>query len=347
MTDPRDPHLLAALRHAPDRDAAPPPEVTARILDAARAAVRPARSRPVIFERWIAWFARPQVGAAFATLAVATLVGVLWSTQDVPVADSVSPQVTAAEIRQRQETAPAAQTAAQPAQTPPAAPPPAPGERRLAKRIEAVPPMLPSRDAAAAGKVLAETAPPANAFPAAPPAEALRTAPPAPELRAAPPEATLGRADAVRPPPPAAAPGQRLRNESPAAAQEAGALAAAKPATAAPMRADPAAAYDPLMALDVRDTAAWAWVAAGAERAHGAAQRALWATMRAATQGRWDAAPTARAAVPWLVLRDGAQQTQLLLADGALYLTDAEGRTWRASVTPEQARDWQQAVSRW
>jgi hypothetical protein len=37
----------------------------------------------------------------------------------------------------------------------------------------------------------------------------------------------------------------------------------------------------------------------------------------------------------------------LWLRDGALYLTDADGRTWRAPVTPEQARDWQRSVARW
>ena len=35
---PRDAHLLAALRHAPDRDAAPSAALSARILERARAA---------------------------------------------------------------------------------------------------------------------------------------------------------------------------------------------------------------------------------------------------------------------------------------------------------------------
>jgi hypothetical protein len=69
--------------------------------------------------------------------------------------------------------------------------------------------------------------------------------------------------------------------------------------------------------------------------------------MRAATQGRWDAAPPMPPLAPWLQLRSGERRSVLWLRDGALYLTDADGRTWRAPVTPEQARDWQRSVARW
>jgi len=88
--DERDAYLRAALRHAPDTDARPPEALSARILREARAAAAPTtpaggRVRPAMRERmssalrslWDA-SARPSLAGAFATVVVATLVGVLW-----------------------------------------------------------------------------------------------------------------------------------------------------------------------------------------------------------------------------------------------------------------------------
>ena len=54
--EPRDAHLLAALRHAPDHDVAPAAELSARIQAQARQAVdtrRPApAASPGLLERW-------------------------------------------------------------------------------------------------------------------------------------------------------------------------------------------------------------------------------------------------------------------------------------------------------
>ncbi len=91
---PRDARLLAALRHAPDRDAVPPPEVTARILAAARDAVRPAPAPLSWAQRLAAWLQPPQLGAAFGTIAVAVLVGMMWSTREAP--EAFEPGATAA-----------------------------------------------------------------------------------------------------------------------------------------------------------------------------------------------------------------------------------------------------------
>ena len=86
--DLRDAHLLTALRHAPDRDVTPPAHVSAAILGHARQAVRapkahtpawPGSLRAVFDRLW-----QPAPLAAFGTLAMATLIGVLWGGQDAP-----------------------------------------------------------------------------------------------------------------------------------------------------------------------------------------------------------------------------------------------------------------------
>jgi hypothetical protein len=81
----RDAHLLAALRHAPDASLEPPSSVSTRILAQAYASTQGrggAAARPggPWRERLQRLFApRAPWAAAFGTLAVATLVGVLWS----------------------------------------------------------------------------------------------------------------------------------------------------------------------------------------------------------------------------------------------------------------------------
>jgi len=80
---PRDAWLSEALRHAPDAALGPPAEVSGEILRRARAATAPAhRDRPGGVLRgiaaWWAWLARPPVAAGFASLMLATLVGMLW-----------------------------------------------------------------------------------------------------------------------------------------------------------------------------------------------------------------------------------------------------------------------------
>jgi hypothetical protein len=93
----RDAWLSAALRHARDADAAPPAELSAQILRAARNAVKtpqtalPLRANPLM--RWWSWLARPPIAAGFATVMVATVVGLMgW---DRPL-DEALPQRDAA-----------------------------------------------------------------------------------------------------------------------------------------------------------------------------------------------------------------------------------------------------------
>jgi hypothetical protein len=158
-TPDRDPHLLAALRHAPDRDVAPSDALSEAILAAARAAVRvPRRSPPVAAEPWprrfAAWLLRPSVGAAFGTLAVATLVGVLWSSQEPPEPVAPSEPLAGPAVTARQEAPKAlARQAAESAASPPASA--INGERRgaamggaaVSPPPSAAPPAAPTRSA--------------------------------------------------------------------------------------------------------------------------------------------------------------------------------------------------------
>lgn len=127
---PRDDWLRAALRHAPDANAAPPPAVSETILRAARAqasAGAPARAsaaRPPMLQAlrdvW-AWLARPPVAAGFATVMVATVVTLMW--WDRPLEEALPPRegpsIAQAPVPAAAPAAPAAREA-EPA-TPPTA----------------------------------------------------------------------------------------------------------------------------------------------------------------------------------------------------------------------------------
>ena len=81
---PRDPHLRAALRHAPDAQAEPPQAVSAAILRRAREAVRAGAQTD---RRWftMAGAASPMPWAGgFAGLLLAVLAGLLWWPEPLP-----------------------------------------------------------------------------------------------------------------------------------------------------------------------------------------------------------------------------------------------------------------------
>lgn len=345
-----DPHLLAALRHAPDRDALPPPELSARILAAARDAVRPLPAASP-WSRFAAWLVQPQVGAAFATLALATLLGVMWSTHEPPEPTSAPAPAPRADERVAAPPAPPASTDALPAvpALPPAPPttlPAPPAEPRAAAKAERR--QAQAREATAKSVTDASPAPAPSAAPP-PPAEAALAkadaAPPVPPPPAAPPSAMAAA------PAPLAEPARRARDERAdraPATNEAGALASGRAASPAALSLAARPPLDPLHTLDAAGPQAWTWSgsALGGERAHGEPQQALWAALREATEGRWQPVPPI-SPVPWLVLQQGAQRSTLWLADGALYLVDAQGRAWRAPISAEQARDWQRSVGSW
>lgn len=356
--DPRDAHLVAALRHAPDRDVAPPAQLSAAILGQAQQALRGRRPAPpggwrAVWERL--W--QPAPMAAFGTLAMATLIGVMWSTQEIPEATpSLRPEAVAvAPAAPLAEAAPAASAVPAP---PPASrgadrdaaersaaarkaaerDPPAPASiRRSAKAdppsavagrsVDAAAAQPEARQAAAVGKA----------------AEAAAMAPPAPLARqAAPPEPEVRR-DAFAKSMADAAPAATARARSEMAAP---ALGAARPLIASPL-----AAAD-ITAAMAGDAARVRWrVSPERSVAHGAAQRDFWSGLNRATQARWQLVATALAApadeAPLSLLIDAAPRGSLSFTPQAVLWRDAQGLVWRATAEPSQLREWQEALARW
>lgn len=126
----RDAQLLAALRHAPDRDATPPPALTDRILAQARAQARArkamAPSGPGWVQRWFGWMARPMAAAALGSVSIAGVVGMMWHagppSDNLSGADRAEPRVATSGA----PPAAPAPAAPPPEAQPPAAPPPEP-----------------------------------------------------------------------------------------------------------------------------------------------------------------------------------------------------------------------------
>ena len=124
--DERDAWLAQALRHAPDANTDAPPALSNAILREARAmALRPAppaapprpnRTGPL---QWLGsawgWLARPPVAAGFASLMVATLVGVMWWEQPLDESLPRAPELVSPTPQARAEAAPPAVVAAAPA----------------------------------------------------------------------------------------------------------------------------------------------------------------------------------------------------------------------------------------
>ena len=341
---PRDEHLVAALRHAPDRDAAPPPEVTARILAAARAAVAAAPKAPAApaWQRLVAGLVQPRIGAAFGTLAVATLVGLLWATREPAVpeparqvatpARGVAASAAVAAAPEAGPRPPLPETAAADATTKVnSRPPAAAASRREPMLAKQATPAATSAEHAAA----APTAPAvAGALPtqAAPPLES--TAAAVAERRAA--------ADAVV----GAATG-RPASAAPAAAVSTSNLLARSRQEAAAVVADPLARIDALLGSAPPGLA---WQHAGRVIAHGDAQRQWWATLQAGTQGRWrrDAAGASDTASAWIELREDGRGVATWWLDGnVLRLRDGQTQWWSAPITEAQRRDWQAALALW
>ena len=117
----RDAWLSEALRHAPDADAAPSVAVRETILRQARAAAAsssPRASGSSAWQRFNAvwsWLSGPRVAAGFASVMVATVVGLMWWGR--PIDEALRPVEPPATV-----AAPAAAPA--PVQTPSSEPPP-------------------------------------------------------------------------------------------------------------------------------------------------------------------------------------------------------------------------------
>lgn len=145
----RDAHLLAALQHAPDRDVLPPAALSAQILDSARQAVQPAppavpaRSwKAAWLERLLQWqrlLAQPATAGALATLAVATVIGLMWRS-GVPADEEQQFAVAQVAVPEAPAPAPATEVAPQaPAALAQAAPAPAADAAAPAKTEQTLP----------------------------------------------------------------------------------------------------------------------------------------------------------------------------------------------------------------
>lgn len=325
--DVRDARLLAALRHAPDRDALPPREVSERILAAARAAVRAPSAAPW-WQRLSAWLMQPQVAASFGTLVVAVLVGVMWSTREPPVAefDPNEPLAGRAATTATREAASAAGAVA---------------DLREAKDELAMRPLPAAvdRETAVRAESRARTPQPKAEAPAAAMAEA--ATPKAESPPAAAPAAESAAAE--RPPAPDERDLQGLARRQDAATARSDTANAVGLASAAK-----AQAAEPLAGIDAALAAGARWQAAGSAGGvqHGPAQRAFWASVHLTTQGQWEAVPPTLPPAPWLVLEQGPRRTVFWVMDGALHVT-SEGQSWRAPVDALRLADWQAQIARW
>ncbi|MES2100771.1 MAG: hypothetical protein V4569_13175 [Pseudomonadota bacterium] len=338
----RDAWLSEALRHAPDAQAAPPSALSDAILRQARAAANVARApantrpKPPARSPWAAawdWFARPPVAAGFASVMVATLLGLMWWDQPMdptiarpPALDATPPAaapppVTAAP----QPNAPASEEVAQGvAKAEPAASKPA------QRRIEAEPArrMAPAREREGP-EPFADRGTAADATAAAP-----ATPPPAAAPAAAPAPAQALRARAAAAPTAAESKAEMARDESRAPTpQRTDNVADARPA-----------ALGALLASIGAQPERWTWERRAAPQPIGPALQRWLARLDAATaSARWRPAAETAASGETAVLRlyrDGVLAATLRLDDESVELAPGP----RAALPPATLATLKQAL---
>jgi hypothetical protein len=385
--DSRDAHLLAALRHAPDRDLAPPARVTAAILDQAQAAVRGSRARGAAPQGgWRSIWAQlwqPAPMAAFGTVAVATLIGVLWGGKELP---ETTPSWRPEAVTAAPQSTPAEPTTPAPTQTAAApAPPPVPAPPAAANAARVAAPPADKRSAAEAKSEFrsedesgrAQRLSKEKQRQSKPDGESISDAVTTGKLEESP--ADLPRLGARQAPPRPSPPGTSPAQSPPAAIAQERMAAAAEPrsdafaksmadAAASPSRArnEPAAlgaaASIPVSPLSPagadldaalgRDAGSIEWrTAAGRQVGHQSEQRAWWSALARATEGRWQRADAATGGAPaaanLVLLIDGVPRGRLVFEPQAVIWRDANGATWRAPVDAATLRGWQEALARW
>lgn len=141
----RDAWLSEALRHAPDADVAPSVAVRETILRQARAATasptppRPRSSAWQWFNAAWSWLSGPRVAAGFASVMVATVVGLMW--WDRPIDEALRPVEPTAPVATPPPAAAPAPAPA-PAPEPATATPPAPSAEQARDLAVAAPPRV-------------------------------------------------------------------------------------------------------------------------------------------------------------------------------------------------------------
>ena len=331
----RDAWLSAALRHAPDAQAAAPPEIRDTILRQARAAAREANAPDASRPRgaWAAawdWLARPPVAAGFASVMVATLVGLIW--WDRPMDETLA-RPPASEASQAPRAAPPVTTA-----------PP------VAASSEAVATRAPASERAAAPKSEAPRAARAESRPPAPAvAEAARPAPATPAAPATPTPLADSRAPAQAAQIGAAGRAVAEAGDESSAASASGALSrhaakavpfAAAPTEAARLRREDRAEPRPAALAALLDGVAaqperWSWQRGEARQPMNPALQGWLLQLDRASAGRWNDAAAAPAGASALHLyRDGTPVATLRLGDDAVWLAPAsQAGLPRAAIT--------------
>ena len=340
-----DAWLRAALRHAPDAELGAPPALSAAILREAGAprpatAHRSPRWRP-LWDAW-SWLARPPVAAGFASVMVATVVGLMWwdrpPEEALPLAADtrvMAPRVAAPASASDARVAVAAPSPARVAVAAPAAD----KAEAAAPKPQARPPAVALHSEARARA--ADTAASAQTAQAAPPTQSER-AEQAPVTPMAEPEAArkmaapAALADAAAAPPPMMETARRAQAAA-AAAAPAGLAAgtarlarpAASPSSSASWRAD-------ILAQPQH----WTWqLDKGTAQAMTPAVHAWLARVDDVLAG----AALPPSAVPegklLQLLHDGRLHIRLILGDTGLWLLPAEaGRApLSAALSPESA----------
>ena len=334
---PRDAWLSEALRHAPDADAAPSVAVRETILRQARAEAATAPMPPrhaSVWQRLSAiwsWLSGPRVAAAFASVMVATVVGLMW--WDRPIDEALRPAEPPATV-----AAPAA--APTPAQEPAsttAATPPAPKVEPPRDLAAAAPPRAApqrKREAKPRADISNDTRREAATAPAAERADdEARSLADAPESARADKEAkgvdaTRERRAEAAAQAKAAAPALRSAPAAAAGSMYAPAPAAAPapappPAAAAESRQARAAPLGALLEALAEESPRWRWQRDGTgERALTPELQAWLQRLDRAAAGRWSGTDAAQAQIQaqsqeLRLLRDGGVQTIVRLgADG-------------------------------
>lgn len=331
----RDAWLSAALRHAPDADAAAPADLSAAILRQARNAVKTPVVTPrpnPLMQAW-SWLARPPIAAGFATVMVAVLVSTMW--WDKPLDEAVPARPATMAEREVAAPTPEPPKADAPREKKSVAPASAAKRERAAERDTA------DRRAAtnAAPARMAEAAPRPQQAPAAVPAPAPAPAA-APVLSTAPPPAPEAEARAG-----AAA----TRDEAAAARNAQGkvradALAKSAPAPAAAMALRRATDAAVLATPTIDQPDRWTWQrGAGPQAMTPALQRWLVQLDGAARWRPADTAPPA-GALTLRLWRDGAPHATIQLGPEAAWLTPAGGPALSAPLSPASALALQTAL---
>lgn len=359
----RDAWLAQALRHAPDANADAPTALSNSILREARAAAAsaaPVKAGDVGPPRWLAlawdWLVRPPVAAGFASVMVATLVGVMWWGRPLDESLPRAPEVVSQAPPARAEAAPEAQAIPEEKVAPKLADASRESAARgrsadkkeaensaRASRPAAEPPR--QRSAADAAPAVATATPPPVAFPAAAPAPAPQAAAPANEAQA-----------------PLAERRERAAPAAKAAADASGAVAAdtaasprndirALQGSASPVLAKARAADSgdaPLATLRARiaqQPERWGWQRGnGTPQPMNAAVQAWLAELDARAASRWQTGVGSLARAPagsLRLFRDGALEATLGFTGSAVWIETpgASAPAASAATLPEAAAE--------